>query len=863
MSIAGRALPARLKPHVRRFVTALARVRSSRAWPIIRPAYRVVRRFVDLRRLVDVGAPEDVARAQRRVAVTRRRLTSLGFTAPAIRELQDLATTAANPALRRLAAWELVLWHSRYPGRAPAYEALRWLPIAAEGTTDQAQLQRIAILEAECLAAARLSEEAKQSLARIGSKPVDPDVLLAHANLASTVEKRVALINHAFRASGLSTVSVAATPAQRPALDRLVPHGRPPRKPHSDDPLVSVILPVRDGEATIDTALRSILAQTWSHLEVLVVDDASRDGTVEVVTRFARHDARVRLLQSATASGPYVARNLGLSEATGEFVTCHDADDWSHPEKIERQVTHLRSADGVVGNTSRQARAAGDLKFHRRGQPGHYIFRNLSSFMFRREPVLESVGFWDNVKFGGDEEFVQRIIAVFGRGAVVDLASGLLSIQRQAAGTLTTHAHFGYPGFLMGVRHDYQQSYRLHHRSGQDLRYPARQQCRPFSVPAPMLPRRPAGDDRHFDVIVASDFRLHGGSTASSVEEIKAQTQAGLRTGLVQLSRYDVDPFRDVLPAVRYLIDGDRVQMICHGEQVTCDLLIIRYPPVLQYPQRYVPTITAGDIRVVVNQPPMSDYGPDRVLRYEIPRCAAQIRRYFGKDATWHPIGPLVRSALNEHHAAELDAIDLSDEDWVNIVEVGSWARHASPAREGRPIRIGRHSRDHPHKWPATASDLLSAYPEDPRYEVYVLGGSRAPEQVVGYVPHNWRVWGFGTRPVREFLAELDVFVYFTHPHWVESFGRVIIEAMASGVPVVLPHVYCDLFEDAAVYAKPSEVVGVVDALVADEAAYQQAVLKGQQYVADRFGYSHHIDRIRRLCPVVSGEPGGAEAHPA
>src|SRR5699024_12652116 len=75
-------------------------------------------------------------------------------------------------------------------------------------------------------------------------------------------------------------------------------------------------------------------------------------------------------------------------EATGEYVTVNDADDWSHAEKIATQVQYLIDYPTVIANTSEHARLTEEgLKLYRRGTPGKYIFPNMSSLMFRRKPV--------------------------------------------------------------------------------------------------------------------------------------------------------------------------------------------------------------------------------------------------------------------------------------------------------------------------------------------------------------------------------------------------------------------------------------------------------------------------------------------
>src|SRR5699024_3143580 len=108
-----------------------------------------------------------------------------------------------------------------------------------------------------------------------------------------------------------------------------------------------------------------------------------------------------------------------------EFVTVNDADDWSHVEKLEIQVKYLINHPSIIANTSEHARLTeGDLKLYRRGTPGRYIFPNMSSFMFRRQEVLDELGYWDSVRFAADGEFKRRLIRVFGTQAIVDVKTG-------------------------------------------------------------------------------------------------------------------------------------------------------------------------------------------------------------------------------------------------------------------------------------------------------------------------------------------------------------------------------------------------------------------------------------------------------
>jgi glycosyltransferase involved in cell wall biosynthesis len=115
-------------------------------------------------------------------------------------------------------------------------------------------------------------------------------------------------------------------------------------------PLVSVLVAVHDGESFVRTALASVLGQTMAKLELIVVDDASGDGTPEILA--AIDEPRVRVLRNEQRLGLAGSLNRGLDEATGTFVARLDADDVAMPRRLEQQLAHIRSvpAAAVVGS---------------------------------------------------------------------------------------------------------------------------------------------------------------------------------------------------------------------------------------------------------------------------------------------------------------------------------------------------------------------------------------------------------------------------------------------------------------------------------------------------------------------------------
>lgn len=101
-------------------------------------------------------------------------------------------------------------------------------------------------------------------------------------------------------------------------------------------PLVSVIIPAHNAEATLGRAINSVLAQTHQPLEILVIDDASTDATATIAESY--ESSVIHLLRQADQAGVYAARNRGLTAAHGEFIAFLDADDWWLPTRLASQL---------------------------------------------------------------------------------------------------------------------------------------------------------------------------------------------------------------------------------------------------------------------------------------------------------------------------------------------------------------------------------------------------------------------------------------------------------------------------------------------------------------------------------------------
>lgn len=242
-----------------------------------------------------------------------------------------------------------------------------------------------------------------------------PELFLLQANISGvSPESKLQGLNRYLQNYGLAPVSLLdASKAPSPTNIAVAQPLEPVR-----GPLVSILMTTYDAVSTVSVAIASILAQSWRDIELIVVDDASTDDTYAVLENWARRDPRVRPVRLPRNVGTYAAKMIGLKYAQGDFITCHDSDDWSHPQKLTLQMGEMLKDDSLVAIDSYCLRTEQDGNFYSR-----WVFKivewNPSSFLFRRNPVLERAGAWDATwRLGSDTEFCTRLHVIFGDKAV-------------------------------------------------------------------------------------------------------------------------------------------------------------------------------------------------------------------------------------------------------------------------------------------------------------------------------------------------------------------------------------------------------------------------------------------------------------
>jgi glycosyltransferase involved in cell wall biosynthesis len=205
------------------------------------------------------------------------------------------------------------------------------------------------------------------------------------------------------------------------------------------EPLVSVIIPVYQGEAFIEGAVRSALGQTHRALEVLVVDDGSTDGTLARLATIV--DGRLRILRQRNA-GTAAARNAALACANGKYIAFLDSDDRWFPEKIATEVAVLEDAPEPIGIAYSSHYAVDDdgrllhlapVRSHR-GRAFDLLldgedFLMPSLCLFDRH-VFSAIGTFDASRYHEDHEFILRATRRF----PIYPTSQRLAVYRQTIG---------------------------------------------------------------------------------------------------------------------------------------------------------------------------------------------------------------------------------------------------------------------------------------------------------------------------------------------------------------------------------------------------------------------------------------------
>jgi Glycosyl transferase family 2 len=207
--------------------------------------------------------------------------------------------------------------------------------------------------------------------------------------------------------------------------------------------VLSVVMPVRNGASFLDASISSILSQTLTDFEFVILDDASTDGSLDVVRGWARKDARIRVVESATPLGLAGSADRVMREARGSVCARMDADDVSHPDRLASQWAALDAhpAASVIGTlwrgidpTGRPVRPSDRWRLLRQTTFAPFTH---GSIMFRREWGVTIGGYRERCAHWEDLDFYIRMARL---GPIYVVAKPLYFYRFHSAMSTATRA---------------------------------------------------------------------------------------------------------------------------------------------------------------------------------------------------------------------------------------------------------------------------------------------------------------------------------------------------------------------------------------------------------------------------------------
>jgi glycosyltransferase involved in cell wall biosynthesis len=527
-----------------------------------------------------------------------------GFSESAIRELNAILENPRSSTSRRAAAaFELAWW---FCGLEEYETALRYLDLSSRNSRLSLQRRRLGKILAAVLAATGTESE-KQRFIEEHRLERDLDMRLALANVARTTQLSypeldpLVTLNEAYASNGLCQIRKIDDDAPH-SIDNLTGQGSTKSFGETDD-LVSVIMPAWRAASTIKTAMRSVAEQSYPNLEVVVVDDASEDGTPEIVDAFARSDSRFRLVRLRKNIGSYACRNLGLSHVKGKFVTVQDADDWSHPNKIAAQISHLRGS-GAPYNLAMWVRADNALHFRSNDAYSSRILGpDHSSAMFSYQ-ILEKFGGWDNVRISADTELMWQIESSVGRPrehlkSRRILEDCPLSIGRIDPSSLTRQSRTHISTIRFGVRNEYRDAAAHWHdrlSAHQDRKQRLKRNDTLFPVPAFIKARHDREPDPGVMVIGNFDVREFDHENFRLLRAI-AESKAA-PCAIFHYPDYEVQASVKLSSLVRSYAWDHGIRIVVSGEQISVGLVIMPDARLMRYRLDSPPKVTTKFLKI-------------------------------------------------------------------------------------------------------------------------------------------------------------------------------------------------------------------------------------------------------------------------
>jgi len=260
-------------------------------------------------------------------------------------------------------------------------------------------------------------------------------------------------------------------------------------------PSVSVIMPFKNRKKFLAEAIESALDSKHVNVELILVDDGSDDGSSEIAQQFSGRSDKIVYVRIPQSLGAYVARNIGMLAASGEYVAFLDSDDIHSPLRLIEQIRFLQNNPGIELTLTGANRFLQNFE----GTPIHPVRFASISMVFHRS-LIRKQGYFDSVQFGGDTEYLFRSLRNFPAPACSQLQAPLYCIRLSKGSLTTSGAGSFYSGGDLNARTSTPKSRREYREAFQN----AHKQSGLFFVPFPQKERLiPLGESENIVIVPA------------------------------------------------------------------------------------------------------------------------------------------------------------------------------------------------------------------------------------------------------------------------------------------------------------------------------------------------------------------------
>lgn len=196
--------------------------------------------------------------------------------------------------------------------------------------------------------------------------------------------------------------------------------------------LVSILMSLYNTENYVEEAIISVINQTYKNWELLIIDDNSEDNSIDRVIPYLS-DKRIKLFSLNRNIGPFLTKNILLGRINGEYISFIDSDDIYHKDKLEYQIKKLENNEKSIGIFNKFTRFKNKEVNGEIPSIGEKKYETIVSLL--KKDIINDIGYFDTVKFGGDSEYRIRINSYYGIRVIFD--EKVLYYARIREGSLT------------------------------------------------------------------------------------------------------------------------------------------------------------------------------------------------------------------------------------------------------------------------------------------------------------------------------------------------------------------------------------------------------------------------------------------